>query len=146
MTTSAGWTCPNCGRHFAKTGQSHVCERWTVDMLLAGKPDVSVRLYQRFHQLVEACGPFEYNNTKSLIGFRGPRRAFAGVGLTARGLRGYMDLARAIAPDPRISNISPYTRRLFVHAFTILSLDQLDETFGRWLCEAYAVGQGEHLK
>lgn len=25
------WTCPDCDRTFARTGQTHKCERWSVD-------------------------------------------------------------------------------------------------------------------
>jgi hypothetical protein len=139
-----GWVCPKCGRRFARVGQGHVCEIWTPQDHLEGKPESSIRLYEKFVALVAACGPFEYIVTKTGIGFRGPRRAFAGATPTNKGLRGYMDITHAV-DDPRFTRVNPYTKRLFVHGFLITGEAQLDAQFARWICEAYAVGQGDHL-
>ena len=111
---------------------------------LAGRPESSVELYRQFVRLVEACGPFSYAVSKTSITFKGSRRGFAGARPDASGLRGYLDLQRAV-DDPRISSVSPYTRRLFVHHFRIRSAEEMDEEFAGWIREAYAVGAGEHL-
>ncbi|TMR09772.1 hypothetical protein ETD86_42140 [Nonomuraea turkmeniaca] len=118
---------------------------WTIDDHLAGKPEESLALYHRFVTLVEACGPFTYAVSKSTITLKGNRRGFAGARPDSRGIRGYLDLERVVE-DPRITNATPYTKRLFVHAFRITDLDQLDEEFAGWVREAYDVGQGHHLK
>ncbi len=55
-----------------------------------------------------------------------------------------MDLTHAV-DDPRFTRVSLYTKRLFVHGFLITSVEQLDTQFGKWIREAYMVGQGEHL-
>ncbi|HZT98008.1 MAG TPA: DUF5655 domain-containing protein [Chloroflexota bacterium] len=117
---------------------------WTVEDHLKGRPESSVRLYARFVELVTSCGPFSYSVSKTAITFKGSRRGFAGARPTRKGLRGYLDLQRRVA-DPRIRRANPYTKRLFVHHFLVTSPDQLDERFGGWIAEAYAVGQGAHL-
>jgi hypothetical protein len=117
---------------------------WTVEDHLAGQPESSVALYRQFVRLVEACGPFSYAVAKTSITFKGSRRGFAGARPTRQGLRGYLDLQRAVE-DPRITNVSPYTTRLFVHHFTVRSADEMDDEFAGWVREAYAVGAGEHL-
>ena len=111
---------------------------------LAGKPESSVALYREFVRLVEACGPFTYAVSKTSITFKGSRRGFAGARPDAAGLRGYLDLQRSVE-DPRITNVSPYTKRLFVHHFRIRSPDEMDDRFAAWIAEAYAVGAGAHL-
>ncbi len=118
---------------------------WTIDDHLQDKPDASVALYHEFIRLVEACGPFTYAVSKGMITVKGTRRGFAGVKPDARGLRGYFDIQRTISDDARITSVSPYTKRLFVHAFRIADLTELDEEFAGWLREAYEVGQGGHL-
>ncbi|QFY05896.1 hypothetical protein GBF35_03715 [Nonomuraea phyllanthi] len=120
-------------------------ETWTIDDHLEGKPDTSVALYHEFVRLVEACGPFTYAVSKSMITVKGTRRGFAGAKPDARGLRGYFDIQRTISDDARITSVSPYTKRLYVHAFRISDLAGLDEEFAGWLREAYEVGQGGHL-
>lgn len=77
------------------------------------------------------------------------RRGFAGARPTDAGLRGYVDAQRDILAstgDHRITSVTPYTKRLFVHHFRLVSQDELDDTVVAWLTEAYAVGAGDHLK
>jgi Domain of unknown function (DUF5655) len=121
-----------------------VAEKWTVERHLENKPEQIVALYDRFIQLAEACGPFVYSVTKTAITLKGSRRGFAGATPRQSSLTGYLDLQRRVV-DPRIRRSSPYTKRLFVHHFRVVALEELDEEFGVWLSEAYAVGQGAHL-
>jgi hypothetical protein len=118
---------------------------WTVQDHLRGKPPAVIALYQRFVELVEACGPFDYSVSKTAITFKGSRRGFAGAKPTSRSLDGYLDLQRRVE-DPRIRTASPYTRRLFVHQYRVTAADQLDDEFAGWIREAYEVGQGGHLE
>ena len=117
---------------------------WTVDDHLRGLDPAVIRLYERFVELVEACGPFEVSVAKTAITFKGSRRGFAGAKPKNHWLDGYLDLQRRLK-DPRIRSASPYTKRLFVHQFRVTALDQLDEEFAGWVREAYEVGEGRHL-
>lgn len=119
-------------------------DEWTVARHLVGKPEEIVALYHRFIELAEACGPFTYAVAKSAISLKGTRRGFAGAVLTPKALGGYLDLQRSVT-DPPIQRSRPYTKRLFVHHFKVVSMDELDERFAGWLQEAYEVGQGAHL-
>src|SRR5690554_5059476 len=94
---------------------------WTVEDHLAGKPAASVAMYRRFVELVEACGEFTYSVSKTTITFKGARRGFAGARPTASGLRAYLDLQRAV-DDPRVTSVSPYTKRLFVHQVSLTDI------------------------
>jgi hypothetical protein len=116
-----------------------------VDDHLRGRDPAVVRLYERFVELVRACGPFEISVAKTAITFKGSRRGFAGAKPKDRWLDGYLDLAREVR-DPRILRASPYTKRLFVHQFRVTKLGELDKQFARWVRDAYDVGQGAHLR
>jgi len=119
-------------------------DEWTVERHLNGKPAEIIALYHRFIELAEECGPFTYAVAKSAITLKGTRRGFAGAALGIKSLGGYLDLQRSVT-DPPIQRSSPYTKRLFVHHFKVVSMDQLDDKFAGWLQEAYQVGQGAHL-
>jgi hypothetical protein len=134
------WTCPHCGRTFARTAQTHVCGTWTVDEHLEGADPRALDLFEGFVAVLESCGPFDFAPTRRQIGLRGPRRIFAGVRLTGRGLEGYLDLPRHV-DSPRFRHVSSYTRELSVHHFVLERPDQLDEEFASWIREAHAVGQ-----
>jgi Domain of unknown function (DUF5655) len=136
------WTCPECGRTFARAKQSHVCGTWTVEEHLAGADERSLELYRRFVEVVEAGGEFDFAPTKRQIGLRGARRIFAGLRLTERGLEGYLDLPRAVE-SPRFRRVSPYTKRLSVHHFVLAAPEEIDDEFAGWIRESHAVGRGE---
>jgi uncharacterized protein DUF5655 len=86
---------------------------WTVDDHLRGRDPAVIRLYERFVELVEACGPYEVSVAKTAITFKGSRRGFAGAKPKNQWLDGYLDLRRQLK-DSRIRGASPYTKRLFV--------------------------------
>lgn len=117
---------------------------WSVEAHLDGKPAQVRELYDRFIELVAACGPFAYSVSKSAITLKGTRRGFAGAKPKAGWLDGYLDLRRPL-DDPRIRTSSPYTKRLFVNQYRVVALDDLDDRFAEWVAEAYAVGAGAHL-
>lgn len=118
---------------------------WTVERHLRDKPEQVVDLYRRFIELVEGCGPFTYAVAKTAITLKGSRRGFAGLAPKKASLDGYLDLQRRIE-DVRIRRSGPYTTRLFVHHFRIVAPSELDDVFAGWLREAYAVGEGQHLR
>jgi len=111
---------------------------------LVGMPERSVALYHAFVGLIAACGDYTVSPSKTSITFKGARRGFAGARPDNKGLVGYLDLQRAVT-DRRITSVSPYTKRLFVHHYRIRELAELDDDFAAWVREAYAVGQGAHL-
>jgi hypothetical protein len=117
---------------------------WTVERHLKDKPAEVVALYERFIALATRCGPFTYAVAKTAITLKGSRRGFAGAAPGATSLDGYFDLQRQIE-GPQIRRSSPYTKKLFVHQFRVVRLDQLDDDFATWISEAYQVGQGAHL-
>jgi hypothetical protein len=139
--SSRTWICPTCGRGFQRAGQTHVCGTTTVDDHLRGKRPEVVALFHTFAHAVQLAGPVAYAPVKGQVGFRGQKRIFAGVKLTARGLEGYLDLPRRV-DSPRFRRIAPYTKRLFVHYFILTGMDQLDQEFRGWIHEAYQVGEG----
>ncbi len=119
---------------------------WSVDDHLRDAQPQQLALYRQFEELVHACGEVFVSVSKTTITFKGRRRGFAGARPTRRGVRGYLDLTRSLEGDRRITNVSPYTKRLYVNHFLVSSADDLDETFRSWVRDAYRVGQGEHLR
>jgi len=118
---------------------------WTVEDHLRDKPQASIAMFDRFVELVRNCGDVSVAPTKTTITFKGARRGFAGARPTETGLDVYLDLQRQ-ERDPRIRQVSPYTKKLFVHHLRLTSIDELDDEFAGWVREAYAVGRGDHLR
>lgn len=144
--TASRWTCPRCGRRFAKRNQQHACTTdWTEERHLKDRPPAVVQAYRRFLSLARKNGRIELAPTKSYIGVRGPRRNFAGLIPTNKGLEGFIVAARRIEGSPLLDAL-PYQRNLFIHHFFVDTPSALDEEFAGWISESYAVGEGRHLE
>jgi Domain of unknown function (DUF5655) len=115
----------------------------TKDHLL-GKDPLIVTLYERFVELVEACGPFEYIVGKDGIAFKGQRRNFAVAKPRSHWLDGVLVLQRPLQ-GPRIRGAQSYTKRLLGNRFRVTQPDQLDDEFATWIREAYQAGKGNML-
>lgn len=109
---AGGGTVPTMG---TQDGQ------WTVDDHLRDARPQHVALYRRIEELILSCGEVSLSVSKTTITFKGRRRGFAGARPTAKGVRGYLDLTRSLAGDPRISSVAPYTKRLYVNHFLVTS-------------------------
>jgi hypothetical protein len=109
---------------------------WTVERHLEAGSDRGRALWQRFAEIVAACGDHSLSVAKTTITFKGPRRGFAGARPKGDELIGYFDVARRI-DDARITSVAPYQRDLFVHHFRIDDPRQLDDTFAGWIAAAY---------
>lgn len=119
---------------------------WTVEDHLRDADPAGVALYRDVEAFLLAMDDVTVSVSKTTITFKGVRRGFAGARPAGASVRGYFDLMRAVGGDPRITNTSPYTKRLWVHQYRLRSPDDLDETFRGWLAEAHRVGQGDHLR
>jgi hypothetical protein len=84
---------------------------WSVDDHLRDAKPEHVALFWRIEKLILGCGEVTLSVSKTTITFKGRRRGFAGARPTAHGVRGYLDLTRSLAGDPRIKSSAPYTMR-----------------------------------
>jgi hypothetical protein len=107
-------------------------------------PATSVEMFQRFVAMARACGPLTFELQRASIVLCGTRRIYGSVRVSPAGLGGHLNLARRLT-DRRIRKIEPLTKRLLFHSYLVSSMSDLDEEFGRWLCEARAIGDGGHL-
>jgi hypothetical protein len=109
---------------------------------LAGMPDPSVDLFWRFVAMARSCGPVTFELQRTSVVLCGTRRIFGSVAATKTGLTGHLNLTRRLE-DPRVRKVDPLTKTLFMHRYLVGSIAELDEEFGRWLCEARRIGDGQ---
>jgi len=105
-------------------------KRYTVKDHLSGKSAAIVSLYERFVQLVEACGKFESVVGKDGISFKGQRHNFAVAKTKAHSLDGVLVLPRRLR-DLCIHASDVYTKQLFGNRFRIMEPGQLNQEFAR---------------
>jgi hypothetical protein len=136
------WTCPRCGRPFARPYQWHSCGRYSVESFLQGKSAGAIELVDRFAELVESRGRVTVAPAKNRIGFQA-RIIFAAVNrLNHDSLAAHVVLSRRLE-SPRLTRIETLSLSSHVHYFRITSLEELDDEVRGWLCQAYVDGGGE---
>lgn len=128
------WTCPACGRRFAKPNTRHVCERHSVTDHLEQATPEALDLYRGLLALAAECGEFFEEATKTAISLKTPR-IFMAIGLKKTKLNCTIWLPEPLR-HPRIRHNSPVGNQYAVH-FQISSLDELDAQMKGWLCQAY---------
>ena len=137
------WTCAKCGRSFANRNQSHFCSDVRLEAHFSGRdPDVVAT----FHALVEAArtsGPLKVLPEKTRIALQ-VRMSFAAFSLRRHWVDGHVVLARRLE-SPRFRRIDVISPRNQVHVFRLCEPAEVDAEVGRWLAEAYLVGEQRHL-
>lgn len=93
--------------------------------------------------MAAACGPVIVLGEKTRIAFQ-VRMSFAQITPRTRWLDGHFVFARRLE-HPRFRRIETFSARNHVHYFRLVSEDEIDGEFRRWMKEAYAVGAQKHL-
>ena len=136
------WPCPDCGRAFANSNQSHACGRYELDDHFAGKPQRVRAIYDAFLAMLEAIGPVTVLPEKTRIAFQ-TRMSFAQLTVRRHWVVGHFVLARR-AEDPIFTRVETFSPRNHAHHFRLETPEDVArlQDFAR---EAYAVGRQEHL-
>jgi hypothetical protein len=134
------WTCPDCGRAFANRNQTHTCAplhdlAWHLD----GKPPEIASIVHRVIAAAQECGSVTVLPEKTRIALAA-RMSFAALIPRRRWVDGHVVLSRRLE-DPRFTRIETFSPRNHLHAFRLVSADDVDERFQGWMREAYETAQ-----
>lgn len=137
------WTCPDCGQRFVHRNAYHSCRRHELDEPFAKRPTEVRALFDRFREMVEACGPVTLVPYRDRVGFMvdvrfaqaTPGRSWLDVGLW---------LPRRVE-SPRFRRIETIYPHAHLHVLRVTNGSDLDEEVAGWVLESYAVGRRQHL-
>ena len=94
-TMNTTWTCPKCGRKFARINQRHRCGTGDRSAVLRGRPDFVVALYSSLEAFARTLGPVEFVTREHYVLLRS-RRIFADLVLMKDALRVAVHLGRRV--------------------------------------------------
>jgi hypothetical protein len=93
-------------------------------------------LYDRFEQLIAACGEYRVAPAKTRIAFMG-RVRFAGItSLSEKGMTCAFTLERPLR-SPRFQSVQEVAPGWWVHRLRITEPEQLDGQVARWIRSSY---------
>ncbi len=97
---------------------------------------VARQLYDRFEQMIAACGPYHMAPAKTRIAFLG-RVRFAGItSLSEKGMTCTFAMPFALASG-RFAKIEQVAAEWWVHRLRITQVEQLDDQVQGWLRDSY---------
>ena len=131
------WTCPKCGAKLVTRNMWHSCGRAT---LAAWKTQMGPRaraLYDRFEEMIAACGEYHVAPAKTRIAFLA-RVRFAGITrLTEDGMTCSFALPSPIASRSRFIKVEEVVPGWWVHWMHITEPSQLDARCQTWIRRSY---------
>lgn len=135
------WTCPLCGRRFAKPKQAHSGRVRTIDDQFRGKDPKLRSLFDALRRSLERSGPLRVDAVESTINLVS-KHHFGGIAVRRKYLRvGF--IADHEIHDERISRAERVGLHRVSHHVTVRSLDDVDAQLLGWLADAQAMQAGE---
>ncbi len=140
------WTCPKCGAQFVTENQWHSCGEATLGEWLDHLGPRGLALYNRFEQMIAACGEYHVAPAKTRIAFLGRVRFATITKISERGMTWSFALPHALESD-RIERIEEVVAGWYVHWVNVVDSTQLDAQTEKWIEESYRlIGMQERLK
>lgn len=138
------WTCPKCGHRFVTKNMWHSCSDYPLEYHFeACLPKVRA-IFDRFLEVIEACGPVEVIPQKTRIAIQAEVR-FAGCMARKKWLVASLWLTRPVS-HPTLQRVDEYGPGSYGHHFRLDSARDIDTPFRKLVREAYAVGLRKHLR
>jgi hypothetical protein len=139
------WTCPACGAKFVTRNTWHSCGRATLKSWKARMGPRARACYDRFEEMIAACGEYHVAPAKTRIAFLG-RVRFAGItSLSEKGMTCSFALPRPLA-SRRFTRVEEIVPGWFVHRLRVTDAGQLDDEVQAWIRESYRLmGMQERL-
>ena len=129
------WTCPECGRVFARSGQQHSCRSVPLDEHFRGRDAARLlfdALLERIRSEIGPCLPISIPCCIHLFG--------SYDFLAALPKRDSLEIRFALAgrsPDPRFEHIVPLSSTRNKHTLHIRSIDEIDHSLMTMIDASY---------
>lgn len=130
------WTCPKCGAKLVTRNLAHSCGRATLADWEARMGPRARTLFDRFEQLIAACGEYRVAPAKTRIAFMGLVR-FAGITRLDETVMHCSFALPSRLHSPRFHKVEEVVPGWWVHQLRITDPGQLDDQVQRWIRRSY---------
>jgi hypothetical protein len=144
-TNAPLWVCPKCGARFVTRNLPHSCGNATLDDWHARMGPRARALYDRFEQMIAACGEYHVAPAKTRIAFLA-RVRFSGItSISEKGMTCAFALPQPIRSS-RFVKVEEVVPGWWVHRLRISDPAELDDEVQGWIRESYRLmGMQERL-
>ena len=130
------WTCPQCGRSFRRSGQSHGCApALTLEEYFATGPAWERPIFEAVLAHLESLGPMIVEPVSVGI-FIKSEGSFVELRPQSKWVRLSFPLARRVS-SPRMSRKPVGSGRKIFHFVNLSRPDEVDDELAGWLTESF---------
>jgi hypothetical protein len=130
------WNCPDCGRQFARAGQSHECApAMTLEEYFATGPPHERPIFDAVMAHLESVGPFHVEPVSVGIFLKRGRR-FAELRPMQKWVALSFSLRRRVDHPTITRKVIPYNGRYY-HVANVRRPEDVDDDIRSWLTESY---------
>ncbi len=131
------WSCPECGRKFARNRQSHSCIQYNLDTQFQGKEPITRELFDILVDNCKKLGEIEVYPGKYYITLR-RLSTFVSVMAEKNHLTITFLSGRPVEEFPVYQNYQ-YSSHRWANLLKVESAEELDNQLFCWLKEAYEI-------
>ncbi len=136
MSTATGWTCPDCGRLFERTGQGHDCAPGlSIEEYFETGPTHERPVFEAVMSHVQSLGPVHADVVSVGIFLKNPRK-FAELRPMQHWVAISFPLSRRATHRTITRKVNLYGSK-FWHVANVATPDDFDEALRDLLTEAY---------
>lgn len=133
------WTCPHCGKTFAKDKQSHICVKVDPLSIFEGKAPQLPSLYKQVLETLEEFCEFQITtSTKSITLYGKAHRSFMVMKPKKKWIDLWFSLNREVDEFP-VYKIMQHSKTRFAHFVRLEDHDDLQPIIFDWIAEAYVL-------
>ena len=136
ITQSKLWTCPKCGVKLLTRNLWHSCGLATLDGWKARMGPQARALYDRFEEMIAACGEYHVAPAKTRIAFLAVIR-FASITRLSDDQMVCTFALPAPLKSQRFTKVEEVVPGWWVHRLTITDVKQLDNQVQGWIRKSY---------
>ncbi len=133
------WTCPTCGRKFARPRQAHSCQVVSLESHLEKATPATQAVFHAVLKAIKACGPVQIAPTKSGVNLLSGT-SLGGIILHRHYLNLGLVLTRKLE-SPRVTWALQLSPRSVANRIRVASIPEVDKELRAWIREAYEVGK-----
>jgi hypothetical protein len=128
------WICPNCGRQFERTHQSHSCTIYPLEQHFIGKPVGEMLYHQLKKELIKHFDLFKIESLECCIHFA-TDLTFAAAKIFKKKIVVEFALNHKIKSN-RITRLVEMSSKRFLHYVDVKKENEIDEELILWIKEA----------
>ena len=130
------WICPKCQREFEKPNQWHSCGDFSIDKLLHGKTEGTIKLFHHLMETLENLGDVEFDPVQTAIRVSRKKRLFAMVRILKNSINMEIVLKREVE-DFLILKAVKINKTDYVHFLKFYDQKDITNEIISWIQEAY---------